>query len=929
VLQLDWDYLPYAFPIAVNALLMAGLAMYIWTRRYRANGLTAFVWFLLSVVWWSLAYTLEILSSGQAAKIAWVRLEYAGIVAVTPLWLQFAVRYEGRATLSTPRRAALLFVIPLATFIMVLTSARHSLFWSAVSLETIGAVPTLGMDYGPWFWVHAVYTYALALAAVFVLVRMAVQRAGLYRLQALLLVVATLIPWLANILYLTGANPFLGLDLTPIGFAIAGVVVIAGAMSLRLLDIVPAGRDAVLESLPDPVFVLDDANRLVDANPAGVHILGRAPGDLIGRPVHEVLPKEIAGGAGAEEGSAERLTEIALEVGGQVRHYAMRSAVLRGAQGYAMGRVIVLQDVTLRQGLETAERDQRVLAEVLADTAEALNSTLNLDEVLDRILDNIGRVVPHEAANIMLIEDGLARVVRARGYERWVVPEEVKGLRLRVIDVPNFQRMAETGQAVIFSTTSAEAEWVDLASMAWVRSYAGMPIRSAGEVVGFLNLDSASPGFFRPEHAARLSAFADQVAVAIRNARLYGESEARNRQLALLNEITRVGAGTLEAAELIQSIAHSVAGLIGGDACYITFWDEDAQRVRPAAASGLTGQAYHSTVPEAGETALTAAVLSLGQPLPIEDVQDTPHLSRHIADQFSARSMLALPLIADHRKLGAILLAFNAPHRFTGEEIAWAQQAAELTALALAKAHAYATLEERNRELDTYSHTVAHDLKAPTALVVGYNDLLRDLYASRLPAEALELLDQADFAARRVIQIVDSLLLLAEVRGSEVPRQPVDMAPVVDAAVKRLSAKIQERGIDVHIGPDLPPVVGYAPWLEEVIANLVSNAVKYIGDNNPAPRVTVCGTRQGEVARYEVIDNGLGIAPEDQHRLFQMFTRLHPRAAEGLGLGLSIVQRIITRLRGEVGVQSEPGVETIFWFTLPAAGPEDRRQHAE
>jgi signal transduction histidine kinase len=116
--------------------------------------------------------------------------------------------------------------------------------------------------------------------------------------------------------------------------------------------------------------------------------------------------------------------------------------------------------------------------------------------------------------------------------------------------------------------------------------------------------------------------------------------------------------------------------------------------------------------------------------------------------------------------------------------------------------------------------------------------------------------------------------------------------------------------------------MGYGPWIEEVFANLISNAIKYIGKDNPEPRIIVRGSRVGSIVRYEVKDNGLGISEKDQERLFEMFSRFHTGEASGLGLGMSIVQRIVDRLNGQLGVESALGKGSSFWFALAAAPGE-------
>jgi signal transduction histidine kinase len=120
----------------------------------------------------------------------------------------------------------------------------------------------------------------------------------------------------------------------------------------------------------------------------------------------------------------------------------------------------------------------------------------------------------------------------------------------------------------------------------------------------------------------------------------------------------------------------------------------------------------------------------------------------------------------------------------------------------------------------------------------------------------------------------------------------------------------------------MPPAYGQAQWVEEVFANLVSNAIKYIGANNTQPVVMIDGRPVGRYVRFEVRDNGIGIRAEHQEKLFKMFARAGaPAGVDGLGLGLSIAHRIVRRLRGDIGVDSAYGEGSCFWFTLPATDP--------
>ena len=188
--------------------------------------------------------------------------------------------------------------------------------------------------------------------------------------------------------------------------------------------------------------------------------------------------------------------------------------------------------------------EQRMLAEALRDTATALNQSLNLHEVLERILFYIGRVVPNDAANVMLLEDGTAYMAACRGYEKLGNVERVRSQRRLVSEVPNLKSMIDRGEPLVVPDTRSSPDWVDFDTSSWIRSYASAPIRHKGKTIGFLNLNSSQPGFYALDHAQRLQAFADQAAIAIENAQLYEaaqrEISVRKRAEAALHEAMNV-----------------------------------------------------------------------------------------------------------------------------------------------------------------------------------------------------------------------------------------------------------------------------------------------------------------------------------------------------------------------------------------------------
>ncbi|MFP4396047.1 MAG: response regulator [Anaerolineales bacterium] len=236
-------------------------------------------------------------------------------------------------------------------------------------------------------------------------------------------------------------------------------------------------------------------------------------------------------------------------------------------------------------------------------------------------------------------------------------------------------------------------------------------------------------------------------------------------------------------------------------------------------------------------------------------------------------------------------------------------------------------LENQNAELDAFAHTVAHDLKSPLTGLIGYSMLLERNLNALPPDEIVQQLHRFTQIGYKMADIIDALLLLASVRQmAEIERAPLDMGAIVQQAQTRLQEKIAAADAELIQPETWPAAVGYAPWIEEVWVNYLSNALKYGGrpEEDIPPRVVLgYDTAPAHQLRFWVRDNGAGLTSEAQAQLFTEFTRLEKERAEGHGLGLSIVRRIVEKLGGAVGVTSELGTGSTFWFTLPAAKSAD------
>ncbi len=226
-----------------------------------------------------------------------------------------------------------------------------------------------------------------------------------------------------------------------------------------------------------------------------------------------------------------------------------------------------------------------------------------------------------------------------------------------------------------------------------------------------------------------------------------------------------------------------------------------------------------------------------------------------------------------------------------------------------------ADLQARNRELAAYAHTVAHNLKDPLSVILATSDAIVHI-TDLTPEELRAYLQQIESTAHAMDDMIDNILLLSELGEVTAPVAPVDMQQVVSRVRMRLGYLIRHRRAQVSIPDAWPAAIGYGPWLEEVWANLISNAIKY-GGRPPKIELGAAAQLDG-TAMFWVRDNGSGVPLAARANLFQPFRQAGAVRTPGHGLGLSIVRRIVEKLGGQVGVETEAGRGSQFFFTLPA-----------
>ena len=230
-------------------------------------------------------------------------------------------------------------------------------------------------------------------------------------------------------------------------------------------------------------------------------------------------------------------------------------------------------------------------------------------------------------------------------------------------------------------------------------------------------------------------------------------------------------------------------------------------------------------------------------------------------------------------------------------------------------------LEAANKELEAFSYSISHDLRAPLRSVGAFSSILLQEHSSRMPAEARRLLDIVTTSARRMEQLIEDLLRFSRLSRQPLSKQPVDIPALVQATLQELRQQENDRQINVTVG-ELPNCVGDQSLLKQVFVNLLSNAFKFTRQREKASVEVGCQRQEGETV-YFVRDNGAGFDARYAEKLFGVFQRLHSAEQfEGTGVGLSIVQRIVQRHGGRIWAEGKVDEGATFYFTLPDSGKQ-------
>lgn len=605
--------------------------------------------------------------------------------------------------------------------------------------------------------------------------------------------------------------------------------------------------------------------------------------------------------------------------------------------------------LSIRQTQEALQQE-RDLAAALTEAATALTTTLEFEGVLDRILEQISRVAPSDACNVMLIEGGLVRPVRWRGYDRLGAAGYMAQVELPLADTPTFRQMAEHKAPLLVRDITQFPAWRPAAELAWLRSYAGAPIIVRDHVIGFLNMDSAAPDFFTQQHLEALRSFASHAAAAIENARLYEQikcdaaelearvaaatAELRQRatELAVLYEVAQEIIATPALDAMLQTIADNAVRLVGADKSLLVLLDVNNERLVEIVGHGYDRAHLAAHTFAELRSGLTGWVLRTRTPTLSADIQTDERnqgVALASARRSGDRSAAVAPLLIGDQALGTLTVV-NGPDKapFTPADLNLVTMLAGQAAVAIQKAQLYEAAQAADRLKSAFLASMSHELRTPLNSIIGFTGILLQGLVGPLNAEQQKQLGMVMHSARHLLALINDVLDISKIEAGELrlTSEPFDMRQVIQRAVQTVAPLADKKGLrlSAEVAPEVGCIIGDSRRVEQILLNLLNNAVKFTETGEVRIK---CAVTDGQVI-VAVQDTGIGIRPEDRDKLFKPFRQIDTgiaRRHEGTGLGLSICDRLATMMGGRIGVESEWGAGSTFTLTLPIGASHEAK----
>ncbi|NKQ36391.1 MAG: response regulator [Chloroflexi bacterium] len=627
---------------------------------------------------------------------------------------------------------------------------------------------------------------------------------------------------------------------------------------------------------------------------------------------------------------------------------------------------LLQKEILERQRTEATEHEQRQLAEAFLEIGNALNRTLDFNELFEVLLDQIVRVMPYDTANVMLVQGDEVEIVVTRGYGPYKNMQLSRRFALK--DMRSLQYMKDTGQPLIIPDTAVSDMWVNAEVSPHVKSWAGAPINVKGELIAFLALNNSIANTYRPDHTARLTAFAGQAASAFENARLFQEVNRRIDELTSFNKISQAITSTLDLQKTLTLITVNIRRLLKVDAASVVLRDDAQGDLWFAAASGAASEFVMGKRLPLGKGVM-GWVAESGQPLLVPDTSEDSRYFGEFDNKsgFFARSILCVPLVVKGQTIGAIEGINKHDGTFDEEDLRLLTRLALPAATAIENARLFEQaqqeiverkraenaleeerallarrVEERTADLraanaqlaraarlkDEFLASISHELRTPLNAILGISEALREEVYGSLNLKQNQSLQSVEESGRHLLELINDILDLSKVEAGKLDVEivPIPLESVCRASLRLIKQSAHKKRLKLHFSYDnsVTTINADERRTKQILVNLLSNAVKFTPEGGEIG-LDVVGDSENRIVTIVVWDTGIGIAEKDMERLFDPFVQLDSRLAReytGTGLGLSLVSRMMALHNGSVSVESVVGEGSRFTISFPWQGPD-------
>lgn len=544
---------PYAAIYFLAGIVSLVVAFLSWRRRAIPCG-ASLALLMFAIAEWSLAGAVEMAAVGIPAKIFWSVVAYLGTTTSPIAFLIFALEYTHQSKWLTRLKLIAYLFVPLVIIVLAATNDWHHLIWTSFT-PSFGNILIYGHGIG--FWALVAYSYTAIVIGFVLLVRALFRLRAPYRRQAAILVIGALIPIGADILYVFEQSPIPGLDLTPMAFALMGLVLVFGIFRFQLLDLAPVAREALLEEIADGVIVLDMQNRIVDSNPAAAELLGVAA-PMIGQPIARVCPPLTP---------IEPSSEIIIGENSP-RTLDVKISRLRDRRANVTGRLLIVRDITESKRAQAALRELNInLERAVAERTEELQITVaklqteiaereRVEASLRQMEESLAQRVAEQSRQLTALyevilvaeqsdsinemqKQALATIMSAMNCQAGCIHQRDEKSGVLHLIAQHDLNVAQQAQIEILpsdwlSNDNIPHVVIDLATDARVphairlpglASYLGVPTHSHGKPTGALGIFWRDPRALGVEDIALFSAMADQLDLIVENARLREKSQ--------------------------------------------------------------------------------------------------------------------------------------------------------------------------------------------------------------------------------------------------------------------------------------------------------------------------------------------------------------------------------------------------------------------